>query len=1450
MPTPSIQRQKPLVRAIGAVVIALLVGLGGLEIYFDYRKTMDSAFDRLETLARIADENVSGLMRTIDVMLQDVAREAQAAEGPRDEEALLAYMTARVASLNGVRSISVMDANGKVALTTLSALSGFDGSQRPYYTVPHTADDKQRLFIQGPIKAATGAVTLFASRAKPLVDGAWDGVVLASLPPAYFSAILASVRPQDDGFAALLGIEGTIIARAPGQEVFSGRNIARSPTHSAHVASGQRTTRSLVTTSTDIRRRLVVSRTTDFPELVIAVGWAEEAVLADWRSRSLIKGGIVGLLVVVALLALRRFAQHEGELLTQRNFARQLVETANVMVVGLDRDGIVRVFNETAERITGFAKADILGRSWFQTITLGDGMADIAAAFRAGQPLPRQFDGAVRTRRGGDRVISWQNSIVSGQSIVSMSFGIDITGRLEAERERIASQRFIQAIADNMPGMVGYWDLDLRCRFANTSYLDWFGKTPDQIIGRTMVDLLGAPLFAINEPYVKAALRGEVQRFERTLIKANGETGYTWAHYIPDIDAEGRVVGFFVLVTDITPLKTVENALRATSERLALATKAGGIGVWEHDLVAGSLTWDDRMFQLYGVDPATTEPVYAMWRSRCLPSDLPRVEADLETAIRNGTGFDSEFRILGPADAIRHIKAAAVIERDGDGQPVRLIGVNWDLTVVRENEAALAAAQVAAERANSAKSEFLANMSHEIRTPLNAVLGLSHLLERTRLTDEQRDFAAKIRVAGRGLLSIINDILDFSRVEAGRLDLEIAEFQLPDLLNAVSTIMSVNASTKDLELVIDTAPGTPCGLIGDALRLQQVLINLTGNAIKFTERGAVTLRAERVGAVASAVNGTAVLRFTVEDSGIGMSAGVLSTVFDAFSQADSSTTRHYGGSGLGLAICKRLVGLMGGQIGVESELGLGSRFWFTVPLGVCAAAPPDRAGTGTGRLDVLIADDHDVARTVIAGAAEALGWTTETASSGREALERAQDRLRSESPFDVLILDWQMPELDGLAVSRIVRTLSGLHQSPIVIMVTAYNREILQRVQGAESVDAILVKPVTGSSLHDAVMEARARRAGTAAVLVTEPGHAVSRLDAVRLLVVEDNGINQEVARRILELEGAVVTIAADGRQALDRMAADPSAFDAVLMDVQMPVMDGYEATRRLRRDFAGTPVPIIALTAGALAEERVRAREAGMDDFIAKPFDIDQMVQCIRRHVAAPQPSAPSEPPALPPRPAPDAAFETVAIPGIDRRQALLRLGGDHTLFASLLPRFIDEFAQTIPHTRADLAAGNTAEAMRRLHALRGAAGNIAAVDIAARTQDLEGAIRENRQTDLPMLLERLDEVFDALALHIRHGKAFATVVRVPVEEDGPRATPDDLRLLLDALETRSMGAITLFDRLHPVLARSLAAAPLAALSREIDALMFDEAARRLRGLFAELRREGMVVSGGGDAR
>ena len=664
-----------------------------------------------------------------------------------------------------------------------------------------------------------------------------------------------------------------------------------------------------------------------------------------------------------------------------------------------------------------------------------------------------------------------------------------------------------------------------------------------------------------------------------------------------------------------------------------------------------------------------------------------------------------------------------------------------------------------AEAASRAKSQFVANMSHEIRTPMNAILGMLHLLQNTALTSRQKDYAEKSEGAAKSLLGILNDILDFSKVEAGKLDLDPEPFEFDRLVRDLATIYSSNVKAKQLELLFDIDPHIPRVLIGDALRLQQVLINLGGNAIKFTAQGEVLLK---VGLEADRIqdDGQRVvdLLFEVHDSGIGIAPEAQAKIFSGFTQAETSTTRKYGGTGLGLAISQRLVRLMGGELQLSSVLGEGSTFYFRATLRVPSDVPVDLAPKDRSTLpdlNVLVVDDNLVAQQIMAGVLQNLGWNAITAESPEDALDLLRATTAPGSaPFDAIFLDWDMPGMDGLTLATEIRhLLEHEEKQPVIIMVTASGRDVFMSAPEHQqaALDGFLVKPVTGSMLYDAVADAMSVATGTA-IKIAPTGATERRLNGMRLLLVEDNLINQQVAQELLEREGAEVRIANNGQEAVDHLRTNPSAHDLVLMDMQMPVLDGLQATHAIRNRLHLFDLPIVAMTANAMAKDREACLEAGMNDHVGKPFDLSQLIRTVLRWAG--QAVKPYDPAQAAEDQARKEAAETKKTIAETARQssgigqnysknsepqtfgepeperihlgdALQRLGGDPNFYQRVVRNYRQDLEQQPQRLATLLATDQGADVAAALHTLKGTSSTVGAHKLAGLAAQAEQTVK-----------------------------------------------------------------------------------------------------------------------------
>ena len=724
---------------------------------------------------------------------------------------------------------------------------------------------------------------------------------------------------------------------------------------------------------------------------------------------------------------------------------------------------------------------------------------------------------------------------------------------------------------------------------------------------------------------------------------------------------------------------------------------------------------------------------------------FPKDEADF-FALKDRAVLESRQMVDVPEERVHTRRGTRIVHTmkipilDVRGEPQFLLGISRDITeqkqadeelqrhrehledMIQERTAELVVAKEQADAANQAKSDFLANMSHEIRTPMNAILGMAYLALQSGLDPQQLHYVQRVHGAAESLLGIINDILDFSKIEAGRLDIEAIPFNLGDVMDGLANLVGMSAEEKGLELLFVQPPQLPMALVGDPSRLGQVLLNLGYNAVKFTERGEVVVGVEVVERSATAVH----LRFDVRDTGIGMTPAQQGRLFQPFSQADASTSRRYGGTGLGLAISRQLVRLMGGELEVDSAHGVGSCFHFSLrfdlqpePAEPALADHPDLHGSR-----VLVVDDNAGAREILSAMSRALGLRPDTAADGQEALRKVALADAADEPYRVVLLDWKMPGIDGVECAyQLERRAGGRHPTPSVLMLTAFNRDdVLRRLAERHlEVGALLIKPVTPSTLFDAcgsVLGVAARRQRRSTQREEAMLAHQERLRGAHLLLVEDNAINREIALTVLDRAGIVTSVACDGQEALEMLRQQ--AFDGVLMDCQMPVMDGYAATRALRAQARWQDLPVIAMTANAMVGDRDKALAAGMNDHIAKPIKVEEMFATLARWISPLAASAPAPAGSGQGAPRDD---PLAGVDGIDSRAGVAAMMGDSTLYLHLLRMFRDRERDFAQRFRAARARGDTSAAMRMAHDLKSVTGSLAVCSVHEAAAKLERA-------------------------------------------------------------------------------------------------------------------------------
>ena len=1019
----------------------------------------------------------------------------------------------------------------------------------------------------------------------------------------------------------------------------------------------------------------------------------------------------------------------------------------------------------------------------------------------------------------------------------------DITARKEAEEANEAARERLAVLLGAAPSVVYSFAAtgDFAPTFVSDSIAHMLGYHPDEYLKHA--DFWRSHVHPDDLAEVEAKqealfTKGEhlaEYRFRRK------DGSYCWVsdeqHLVSDRGGNPiEVVGSW---TDITARKQAEAANAEAHERLSVLLGAAPVVVYSFAATGDFAPTfvSDSIRHMLGFHPDEYLKNADFWRSHVHPEDLAEVEVQQESLFTKGEHL-AEYRFRKKDGTYAWVSDEQHLISDKDGNPVEVVGSWSDVDARKQAEQAFQAAQrelekasQAAREANEAKSVFLANMSHEIRTPMNAVIGLSHLALKTDLTPRQRDYVLKIKSSGQHLLGIINDILDFSKIEAGKLSIENIDFDLDKVLENVGNLMSERAAAKGLELIFEVEPEVSSYFRGDPLRLGQILINFCNNAVKFTDQGEVAVKARVLEDHAD----SQLVEFSVSDTGIGMTPSEIARLFQAFEQADASTTRKYGGTGLGLAISKQLTELMGGEVSVQSEPGKGSVFRFTARLGKgTEQARPRLLQSDLRGRRVLIIDDNPHARAVLAGMLTNMTFVADEAASGAEALEMVRQAAERHAPYEIAFIDWQMPGLNGIETGKRILALPDMPSPPHLVMVTAYGREEVLKQAEESGFENVLIKPVTSSILFDTAVVALGTQRERAEAVQAGPSFDIKRMRGARILLVEDNEINQEVAIGQLEDAEVFVDLAENGEVAL-RLVRD-NEYDVVLMDMQMPVMDGIEATRIIRADQRFDKLPIIAMTANAMASDRELCLDAGMDDHIAKPIDPDQLFGVLLRWIRRTGGDGNIVLPGTPLRASDRRAGDMPPdVRGVDVRAGLMRTGGNRKRYETLLRKFAEQQEGVIETIQTALAQGDAATAERAAHSLKGAAGTLGAAALSQAASEAETAIKAGLGTDaaLQLLAQSLDVVLAGIG------------AALPDEAEGngagapngdPASIMEPLARLKQLLETDDGEAADFIVDTRPRLAGVLTPEEIRTLTERVGSFDFDSALKCLSGIASRL--------------
>jgi PAS domain S-box-containing protein len=1045
---------------------------------------------------------------------------------------------------------------------------------------------------------------------------------------------------------------------------------------------------------------------------------------------------------------------------------RRIFENNGLAMLFYDpRDGRIASANGAAVEFLGVPEDQLvqMSMSQFDTMSAEESALQTLRTLRERQFC---FDTRFRLADGELRDVEvFSSSIEMDGKPMLFSIVHDISERKQSDQRIRESEEKFRLLTENIREV--FWIMNgegTRMVYLSPAFEPIFG-VPREIVYRDLGALNSVILEEDREQVrkmVELQRQGKTTDTEFRIQVGLKERRWIQNRAFPIRDEDGHVRQIVGFAENITERKQNEARLLEVTDRLTLAARAGGVGIWEYDVMQNELIWDDQMYRLYGCGEEALRSVWETWLKKVHPEDLERTTDEISAALMGKKDFDTEFRVVWPDGSIHHIRALAVTKMGSDGLANRMIGTNWDITAQKRAadellesnrhlaDETLRAGKLAAEaaKANAAKSEFLANMSHEIRTPMNGIIGITNLLLDTDLDPGQREHAQIVLGCGENLLSLVNQILDFSKIEAGKVELEALDFNLRDFLDEFVVTAHLEAHKKGLNLTCACDPTAPARLRGDRNRLRQILTNLVGNAIKFTAQGEVAIRVRLIEETEFDV----LLRFSVRDTGIGIPADKKGQLFSKFSQVDSSTTRLYGGTGLGLAISKELAALMGGEMDCLSEAGKGSEFWFTAHFAREADQGEEQLlSAGLQGLRVLIVEENAAAARSIDQRLTAAGMKTTQVGDFPGALQALYRAVAEQNPYRAAVIDMQAETIRGTSLVEMILTEPLLRETRVVLLEAVGNRSHSRPIEGRGHC-ASIGKPVRGEELIDALESLLAKKkASPSGSRIAGPSASsapglFSDTDA-RILLVEDNLTNQVVAVGILKKLGLSADVASNGAEAIK--ALESGTYTLVLMDVQMPVMDGLEATRRIRSSNSAKinpRIPIVAMTAHALQSDRAKCVEAGMDDYLSKPVYAQALTEVLLRWL--PQRTGnPTGNPAVPkqqsdkaPEARPEAQPEALPKAAVfDRKGMTQRLMNDPELIEMVTTDFLADMPEQIHALRAFAERKDLQGVTNKAHLIKGASSNVGGEALRAVASEIEKA---GKTGDLGFIAARVEEL------------------------------------------------------------------------------------------------------------